>query len=454
MSRQQQNRPSQGLVRQSGQSLSHVHRATEQLEQLLTTPLATVSEMTRAFRELEKYANLIAPVTQVSDILPMHQITISAIYIDPKDDCYVDSSFCEKGKVGIGKKGLAKLMAGGGVQIIGIRQLDDGKHPYYRKVAMSIAIQDFNGRIRTVTMSKEVDFREHREGINPELYKPEWEITCSCGNKYTDKFKCPACNADKKAGRSRQTGNLVRLSDTAIARKRIHIGSLAETKALHRAVRQVFALKQKYTIAELEKPFVVPKLSPHLDPSDPDVKEALIRHALGGEALLYGPGASPFSEPTRGQLGLPISQGADIDPALMSNDVSGVTFDDEIDQEAQGNAALPAQPAQASPAAPVRIEAPAASADVIDPLLPMEDTSAETIHICGCPCGHQAVIKAETAKATFAQVGSERCGPCYPGRAFDYEAHKHLRTLELANRPDFTPDEAEDNRRRLIARAQ
>ena len=64
-------------------------------------------------------------------------------------------------------------------------------------------------------------------------------------------------------------------------------------KALLRAIRAALSIQQKYTVAELKKPFIVPALVPHLDTSDPMVKELVTRKALGME--LYPNARAPHA---------------------------------------------------------------------------------------------------------------------------------------------------------------
>lgn len=62
----------------------------------------------------------------------------------------------------------------------------------------------------------------------------------------------------------------------------------AESKAMSRCIRKALNIKNAYTLAELEKPFVV--AYPVLDANDPDVKHALIAGQMAASNLLYGSG--------------------------------------------------------------------------------------------------------------------------------------------------------------------
>jgi hypothetical protein len=147
--------------------------------------------------------------------------------------------------VALGKNALAKLMAAAGVQVVSKQRLDDRSDPSYCELEVALALRDFDGSHRQVIATKEMDLRPGA----PETMKPEKDTQ---GNK---------------------TGRLVPYEASALADKRRHIQSHAETKAIERGLRLLFALPQKFKRAQLEKPFVVPKLVA-LDPTDPETKTA------------------------------------------------------------------------------------------------------------------------------------------------------------------------------------
>jgi hypothetical protein len=65
----------------------------------------------------------------------------------------------------------------------------------------------------------------------------------------------------------------------------------AETGAMLRVIRAALGIKAQYTKAELEKPFVVPRIDFAPDYSDPEVRRALIEHGVGSMAALFGQAA-------------------------------------------------------------------------------------------------------------------------------------------------------------------
>ena len=235
-------------------------------------PVRTVEELAAALADMQKTANVLSPLAAVDHIMALHQVSLRVVMIDASIDpqsgngpeCYRDPRFCKAGEVALGKNALAKIMGAGGVQIVSRRRLDDHRDPYYCEVEVVLAMQDFDGTYRQIIATKEMDLRAGA----PETMKPE------------------------KDAQGTKTGRLVAYDDSALADKRRHIQSHAETKAIERGIRLLFSLRQKYSLEDLKKPFVVPKLVGALDPTDPGDREALRQHALGNQLALYGPPAT------------------------------------------------------------------------------------------------------------------------------------------------------------------
>jgi len=64
---------------------------------------------------------------------------------------------------------------------------------------------------------------------------------------------------------------------------------LAQTGAMGRVVKKILGLKSTYTMEEMKKPFVVPKIVFSPDTTDPKVREMLLRQGLDATNLLFGP---------------------------------------------------------------------------------------------------------------------------------------------------------------------
>lgn len=341
---------------------------------LPTRPVEKVEELRKMLGELSQTVNLIAPVSRIDTIPALHGISLRAVLIDGRpegNEVYVDGRFCKNGEVALGGTALQKIAGAAGVQIIGVRRLDDHSEPFYCDMEVTIGLRDFDGTHRQIVKSKEIDLRDGQ----PEALKPE------------------------KRG-DQKTGNMVALDASALADKRRHIQSLAETKAFYRALRTILSLKQKYTREELNRPFVVPKLVPALDPSDPDQKKALISMALGTERVLYGALPPGNTQQVRDVTPATAEPGHPVPPI----DAKRPPAPDPDDEDAE---------------------------DEIGDPVEIADTPR---YICGCPCGCQKELTKARYDGTIEKISVARCVPCYPNQGFDFAAHKDLRDLGLVGK--------------------
>lgn len=369
--------------------------ALARIDGLPSAPLARTEDLAKTWEQLRGKANLISPVASVDAIPALHGISLRAVVIDSNTDqygngaeVYRDSRFCGLDEVALGGVALQKIAAAAGVQIVSTVRMDDRSEPYYCAMELTLGIRDFDGTWRQVTKSKEIDLREGA----PEAMKPE------------------------KDNNNRKTGKLVALDPSALADKRRHIQSLAETKAFYRGLRTLLNLKQKYSKRELERPFVVPKLVPALDPSDPDQKKALIEMAIGTNQRLYAPRPSEARElkdvtpaPALPPAGTPPPPRNPVPPPPV-----GATRDD--DEEVN-------------------------EADLGDDDVSFDTPAADPI-VCSCPCGHQVEVTAEQADLTREKLGTVRCRPCYPGMPFDFGAHRDVRgELQIPGKPGLTVEQ-------------
>jgi hypothetical protein len=71
------------------------------------------------------------------------------------------------------------------------------------------------------------------------------------------------------------------------AAQRKFADEICETKAILRAARAFLNIQTSYTQPELAMPFLLASAVPDLDPSDPDVKKALIAQSTGAAKMLY-----------------------------------------------------------------------------------------------------------------------------------------------------------------------
>jgi hypothetical protein len=93
----------------------------------------------------------------------------------------------------------------------------------------------------------------------------------------------------------------------------------AEARAINAAIRECgCGIKQKYTRAELAKPFVVFRVAFQPDMSDPETRRQVTAAALGGTAALYGSSATALPAAQAGGDHAPIHVGGGSTPAAAA----------------------------------------------------------------------------------------------------------------------------------------
>lgn len=351
-------------------------------------PLEDVKTMHATLARLREVSNVILPTSSIDTILPMHKVSFRAVLIDSNVDIpkgketgtgrhVYKGKFCGTNERALGRTALDLLDAAAGVQILAVRRIDDRSQPFYCEVEVTKGLREYDGTPRVRTKRKAIDLRDGS----------------------------PAANGLKNA-------------PAVLAEQRSRILEFAETKAGLRVTREILGLQQKYTVDELSKPFVVPKLVPSLDPNDPDQKRALLAMAVGGGLALYGGGQA---QPQEGTDILELKEATPPPPQTKTPPPVGTVKPDEEDEGEDLDAGVD----------------PQTSFDMPD-LKPDPDPA---LILCLCPCGHQAEISEQVATVTTEKVGVARCARCFPGRDFDFDAHKDLtRGLQLPKHPDLTPE--------------
>jgi len=74
--------------------------------------------------------------------------------------------------------------------------------------------------------------------------------------------------------------------------KKKHKTKIAATGAKNRVVRALLGVKKTYTIAELKKPFVMPRVILQPDYSDPEVKKLMLAASIQSQTGVFGPAPS------------------------------------------------------------------------------------------------------------------------------------------------------------------
>lgn len=259
---------------------------------LPSRPLAKVEEVREVVERISSQCNLLMPLSFHDYIPPMHRVSTRMISIGDSDT-YADSKFCSGGERAIGKTGLMKIIRAGGGSVLFSRRSDDRSDPHYCEWSVMVRVKEMDGQLTDIPGSREIDLRD---------------------------------------------GSTIaaRMSPKELGNARAHILANAETKALNRAIRAMFAIRQKYSSADLLKPFVTFALVPDFPMDDPDVKRMVVASMLHAESALYGQLPSGQQQQARAD----VETGAVIDvSALVEDDETREPWDDEPAAQAPAQAA-------------------------------------------------------------------------------------------------------------------
>lgn len=222
-------------------------------------------------------AHVLAPVT-IQTLPAMHRPVVVSVMIsaDPKDkEVYQQKG----GGYSLSAIGWKKLADGMGIQMDDRRtgRVDDGKDPNrveYRCVGY-IKAQD--GTWRKLMGDKEI----RMENVIEELLDTKRQ-------KAQDYLASPKDAADfKRAWPNPEDWVREQVRQEALQIKK-HLLSRAQTGAMSRMIKSI-GIRETYTPAELQKPFVFPKLVMELDPNNDGDRHFLRMQAAGAINELYAP---------------------------------------------------------------------------------------------------------------------------------------------------------------------
>lgn len=337
---------------------------------LPASPVAKIEELRANLERLATQANLVTPIASLDYIPQMHRVSFRVVVIDATlrsvkrgdktyevgTDTYRDPKFCEPNERALTKTGVLKIFRAAGIDVVESRRVDDRSDGLMVAWRVVIDVPELDGRLTRYVGTKELDFRPGSPSI-------------------------------------------ARMSEAARVQAASVILENAETKAMLRAARAALQLRQKYTLEELAKPFVIPMLVPDLDASDPEIKRMIAAKALRLENVLYGHDSKPDRVIT-------------IDAETVPEDVDPVTGED-----LSGAAA-----------------ANAAAAGAGDDLSDLDTPPANPDPACSCPCGCMVPVSRERAAVTLERRHRVRCAECYPGKLFNEDRHKSLADLDMEPR--------------------
>lgn len=288
-------------------------------------------ETTLANYDANKF-NVLVPTQEIQQVSPWHAARIAVCTVNP------DPMAGDVFKVGsrkndatnqwedlytLAKPALMRLAASAGI-VWNWRESDyvklDSNYVLYRAVG---ALRLPDGSWQPLVGTKEIDLTV----IEDELYEANLKKGREhAGGDAKAQAKLNGMSADEWA--KAQTRS-------AMIQWRKNKAARAETGAMLRVVRAALALRSQYTVTELKKPFVVPRIDFSPDYSDPEVRKALIQNGMPAMASLFGQSApATASQPF-----------ADSHPALTV----GAEVDDQYTPDVAGPVTIIEPPNQSDP---------------------------------------------------------------------------------------------------------
>ena len=229
-----------------------------------------------AIAELETYrskgANLLLPTTNVEYLSEFHAPVIDKCFLSAnpdEGDVYPAKYTDDCNEFRVAAQGLRKISMTAGIvwHPLHCKRLDDRKDRNYVAYQAMGGIKKSDGSVIWWKGEYDLDF----EVLEEELYE-QYRQKCKNWNK----------PEDVKQG----------FVESSVRRdmifKRKHKLKLAETGSMNRVVRSILALKNHYTKAELQNPFVAVRIVMQPDYSNKDVRAAFQRAAIESTTNIYG----------------------------------------------------------------------------------------------------------------------------------------------------------------------
>lgn len=255
--------------RQQSQALASVPRIStaEALSKVQLGALKDAQAASDALAKAAEFGHLISPQTTVGNLPEGCSLMVSAVVVDLRRETY-KSGNCNE--LGLGKVALNRISAAAGIDWLyaHCKRTDDNKRAFYRSCQAVGRVRQFDLSWRTQSAHKEIDMSEtgqdYLDIVNREAENKR---------RYKDKY-------DGDGGAKE------------IAVKRKHILSLCDTEAHLRCIRALVGLRVSYLPDELEKPFIVVRLSFDGRSADPNIQsmfaDRIADAFLGASDKLYG----------------------------------------------------------------------------------------------------------------------------------------------------------------------
>lgn len=324
-------------------------RETQRLQhsqELIRGEIKTPQEYAERIRQLQGQAHILSPMAAVSYIAPQHVVTPMIVVIDPSvdpesgrgADVYHQRAI-HKGQgrgdqyrpieVSLNKIALQKILQAAGVNVHPPAR--EFRERYWWIVTSYGDMLSFDGqRIALPPGTASLDLRDGSADIGE--WTPEaWAEKVRVSEEQKKRVK-----EDERWKVKPEPIN--GWTHQRVIQQRSFGLEIAESKSLNRLARNL-SIKQVYTIAELQKPFVIFRASYVPDLSNPEVARMYAAQNLGARMALY-PGSSqaaPVShamgDPTTTFEGEALRERTDEDPERMKTaappeDVEEVSFEE------------------------------------------------------------------------------------------------------------------------------
>ena len=231
---------------QQTQSTQALAKSEEKTPAVITTP----AEYADAMKRWEGNYNVLTPFTMISGLAPQHGIQVTRVQIDSNpapsgpQEVYDGLPFLKRGEVALAKRGLRKIAECAGISVSTFR-MDPRTIQHYWEFKAVATYRGVDGAIVTREATAEWDLRDG----SPRL--KGWQ--------------------ENQVSEGRKNG----LRN-------------CETRAINAVIRECgCGLKQKYTVDELRRPFIVLRVMFTPDMSDPETRRLVTERALQGTAMLY-----------------------------------------------------------------------------------------------------------------------------------------------------------------------
>jgi hypothetical protein len=324
------NNPTPGRAPEKSDALATFNR--------ITRDASTVAE---ALDRAQAIGHLVSPATSCADLPEGTSVALSAVLVDVAKETYEIPGSCKRG---LGKTALDRIALAAGISWDPqqSRRLDDGRDPHYCAYLAVGTYRQFDGSTCTILGEKELDMREKSPVVETLWMRHRQKL------------------AEWEQGGKR--GYAPKSPDGQIGEVRVHLLSHCASKAKLRAIRGL-GIRTGYTAEELQKPFVIAKLTFTGETTDPELRRefALMRAQsfFGARQALYG------AAPSAPQL--PPCRPAPLVGTVVDED--GVIEGEIVEEPAQARSTTAATPAAppAPPASPAPVSSAAGSAPQGEP---------------------------------------------------------------------------------------